>query len=358
MILALASSGDTLFNTKQRLPFIHNQRIEQLEAGQVVVVPDLLVHQDSASPEIIKRLIQEGLRSSLTIPLLSQGQLMGVLSLFDVAFNHFTGEHEEIASEVANQLAIAIHQSRLNEKIQRHADELEERVAQRTAQLETANKELEAFAYSVSHDLRTPLRSINGFSQIVLKDYGEKLDAVGARYLHNVSASAVRMGKLIDDLLHLSRVSRAEMHYKMVDLSAIAHAIIAELQEISSDRIVDIRITPDLMAQGDANLLRVVMQNLLENAWKYTIHRDRAHIEFGIEEIDGVNVFFVRDDGAGFNMAYAQNLFGAFQRLHRDDEFPGTGIGLATVQRIIHRHGGSIWAEAVVEQGATFYFVL
>jgi len=357
-IFALETDADTVLFTGLSQPFVRNNRIEQLEAGQVIMVPNLQLYENAASPAAIKQLIKEGIQSAIHVPLIAQGQLIGVLSLLDISPDYFTDEHQEIAGEVAAQLAIAIHQNRLNEQIQRHADELEERVAQRTAQLETANKELEAFAYSVSHDLRTPLRSINGFSQILLKDYEEKLDAVGVRYLHNVSSSAVRMGELIDDLLHLSRVSRVEMHYKMVDLSAIAHAIIAELREITPDRLVEIHITPNLIAKGDTTLLRVVMQNLLENAWKYTSHHDLAYIEFGTEEIDGVEVFFVRDNGAGFNMAYSQNLFGAFQRLHREDEFPGTGIGLATVQRIIHRHGGIIWGDAVVEEGATFYFVL
>jgi len=235
---------------------------------------------------------------------------------------------------------------------------LEQRVEERTAELAAVNSELETFSYSVSHDLRAPLRGIDGFSQALLEDYADKVDAEGQNYLHRIRAASQRMGQLIDDLLDLSRVTRTDMHREAVDLSSIAQAIATELRESDSERDVEFVIEEGAVVTGDTPLLRAVMENLLGNAWKYTGKHQRAKIEFGITRNDGNLAYFVRDDGAGFDMAYAANLFGVFQRLHGSSEFEGTGIGLATVQRIIHRHGGRIWAEGAVEQGATFYFTL
>ena len=234
----------------------------------------------------------------------------------------------------------------------------EEALKSYATQLEAANAELDAFAYSVSHDLRAPLRSIDGFSQALLEDYADRVDAAGRDYLQRVRAAAQRMGVLIDDLLELSRVTRSEIHREPVDLSALARSVAAELARGTPTRQVDVAIAPGLFAEGDARLLRVVLENLLGNAWKYTAKNARARIEFAAAEHDGRPAYYVRDDGAGFDMAYAGKLFGAFQRPHRTAEFEGTGIGLATVQRIIHRHGGRVWAEGAVEQGATFYFTL
>ena len=235
---------------------------------------------------------------------------------------------------------------------------LEQRVKERTAQLEAANKELEAFAYSVSHDLRAPLRSVDGFSQALLEDYADQLDSTAQDYLRRVRAASQRMGQLIDDLLKLSRVTRGELSHTQIDLSALAQEIATELQHTQPERLVEFDITPGLSACGDARLLRLVLENLLGNAWKFTRHHAQVHIEFSCMHVDNDTIYFVRDDGAGFDMAYADKLFGAFQRLHSSTEFEGTGIGLATVQRIIHRHGGRLWAEAEVEKGATFYFTL
>jgi len=225
-------------------------------------------------------------------------------------------------------------------------------------ELELANKELESFTYSVSHDLRAPLRSIDGFSQALLEDYEDKLDAQGKDYLQRVRAASQRMGELIDDLLNLSRVSRTELHVESVDLSEIGKAIVAELKETHPERQVEFVVQEGVTVHGDKNLLRVVMRNLLDNAWKYTGKHEHARIEFGLFWQKGEAIYFVRDDGAGFDMAYGNKLFNPFQRLHNMDEFPGTGIGLSTVQRIIHRHGGNIWAEGALEKGATFYFTL
>ncbi len=225
-------------------------------------------------------------------------------------------------------------------------------------ELEQANKELKSFTYSVSHDLRAPLRSIDGFSLALLEDYADQLDAQGKDYLQRVRAASQRMGELIDDLLALSRVSRTAMHYEEVDLSSMARAVIGELREAEPERQVEFIIADGLTALGDKSLLRIVMENLLRNAWKYTGKHARARIEFGLTWQEGMPVYFVRDDGAGFDMAYSDKLFNPFQRLHNADEFPGIGIGLSTVQRIIHRHGGEVWAEAAPEKGATFYFTI
>jgi PAS domain S-box-containing protein len=236
---------------------------------------------------------------------------------------------------------------------------LERRVVERTAELEAANKELEAFSYSVSHDLRAPLRGIDGFSKALLERYTDQLDDKGKHYLQRIRAGTQRMGELIDDLLTLSRVTRSEMRRTTIDLSAMVYEIAAELHSTQPERQVEWAIAPELVAEGDARLLRVVLENLLNNAWKFTSNRLQTCIEFGaILKEDAKVAYFVHDNGAGFDMAYANKLFGAFQRLHSTDQFPGTGIGLATVQRIIHRHGGRVWAEGKVEGGATFYFML
>jgi signal transduction histidine kinase len=236
--------------------------------------------------------------------------------------------------------------------------ELEQRVRERTAQLVAANRELEAFSYSVSHDLRAPLRGIDGWTLAFLEDYGQRLDDQGRTYLNQVRTETQHMGQLIDDMLSLSRVSRVEMQRETVDLSALARAITGRLRETGPERLVEVVIQEGLTAAGDPRLLEIALSNLLDNAWKFTGKRPNGFIEFGRITQEGPPVFLVRDNGAGFDPAYADKLFGVFQRLHKTAEFPGTGIGLATVQRILHRHGGRVWAEAAVGRGATFYFTL
>lgn len=240
----------------------------------------------------------------------------------------------------------------------KYHQQLEELVEERTNELTAVNKELEAFSFSVSHDLRAPLRSIDGFSEALLEDYVTKLDATGHDYLQRIRAAAQKMGQLIDALLDLSRVTRRELLKDTVDLSALAQDALKDLQHGEAEREVACTIQPGIRAKGDKQLLRIVMANLLGNAWKYTSKNSQAQIEFGTKVENGETIYFVRDNGAGFDMTYATKLFGAFQRMHHDDEFPGTGVGLATVSRIINKHGGRIWAESAPGKGATFYFTL
>lgn len=242
------------------------------------------------------------------------------------------------------------------EEQERKIRKLNQELLERAAALETANKELEAFSYSVSHDLRAPLRSIDGFSQAIIEDYEDGFDERGKDYLRRVRAAAQRMALLIDDMLNLSRVSRNEMVSQEIDLSGMAKDIAEKLRSLQPGRRAEFIIQPGIKARGDGQLLRIALENLFDNAWKYTSKHPAARIEFGCRTIDGEQVCFIKDDGSGFDMKYAQKLFGAFQRMHTEEEFPGTGIGLATVQRIIHRHGGEIWAESEVEKGTVFNF--
>ena len=280
--------------------------------------------------------------------------------LTDVLYN--ASVYRDAADSVLGVFAAAHDvtvQKRAEEEIRQLNVHLERRVLERTTELQAANQELEAFSYSVSHDLRAPLRSIDGFSQAILEDYADKLDGQGREHLGRVRAATQHMGNLIDDLIKLAHVARAEMKREAVDLSVLAADVLASLRKREPERKVDWHIESGLIAQGDDHLLRVVLDNLLGNAWKFTGKTANATIEFGaLHQETGRQAYFVRDNGVGFDMTYAGKLFGAFQRLHSVSEFPGTGIGLATVQRIIHRHGSRVWAESAVGEGATFYFSL
>ncbi len=249
-------------------------------------------------------------------------------------------------------------QKRARDEIRRLNADLEARVQRRTAALQAVNRELEAFAYSVSHDLRAPLREIDGFARALEEDCGPAMDETGRKYLLHIRRAAGRMGDLIEGLLTLSRVAREAMHLDRVDLSALAREISGALVRRDGGRVVEFRIAEGLAALGDHRLIRSALENLLENAWKFTARRAAARIDFGQEASGGETAYFVRDNGAGFDMAYAARLFRAFQRLHRAEEFPGLGLGLANVQRIIHRHGGRVWAEGRVNGGATVWFTL
>ncbi len=241
-------------------------------------------------------------------------------------------------------------------EVRRINAELEQRVAARTLQLESANRELEAFAYAVSHDLRAPLRSMSGFSQILHETASADLDEKSRDYLRRIRDSSLRMSTLIDDLLSLSRISRSELVPRTISLSQIATDAAATIRERYPGRQVEIAIEPGMVVRGDTRLLRIAMENLLDNAWKYTANEATARINVGSQPGEDGPVYFVCDNGVGFDMAYSAKLFGPFQRLHAESQFPGTGIGLVTVQRIVARHGGRIWAQAEPDHGATFFF--
>lgn len=272
----------------------------------------------------------------------AQKAILNILEDFDVEKNKVEQINREMAGEIAER------------------EKAEEGLQQAKAAADAANRELEAFSYSVAHDLRAPLRAIDGFSQVLLEDYAGQLDAAGQASLERIRAGSQHLARLIDDLLELSRVTRSEIHRARVDLSALARKIAAELRTTAPDRLAEFVIADELVAEGDARLLQIVLENLLGNAWKFTAKRERARVEFdALPQAEGdVPAYFVRDNGAGFDMAYADKLFGAFQRLHSVEEFPGTGIGLATVQRIVHRHGGRVRGEGQLGSGATFYFTL
>jgi signal transduction histidine kinase len=258
---------------------------------------------------------------------------------------------DELNAELAERQRIENEVRLLNE-------ELESRVAQRTAELQNANSELQSFSYSVSHDLRAPLRSISGFSNILLEDYTRNLDAKGLDYLNRICRASQRMAQLIDDLLSLSKITRNPLNPTLVNLSDLAHDVVGEIKRTQPDRRVDIIIAPHVMARADPNLMRIALQNLLDNAWKFTGKSPNPKIEFGSCLLNGTPTFFIRDNGAGFDMTFAETLFFPFKRLHSEDEFEGTGIGLATVRRILQRHGGQIWARGEINKGATFFFTL
>ena len=338
------------------------------QQGRIQAVAD--IYNYGLSDCHIQVLSQFQIRANLVVPLLQGQKLWGLLCINQCrAPREWQTTEIEFVSQIGNHLGVALKHAELLADLR--AEVLERLQAQEAAQslnqglqraiieLQAVNRELEAFSYSVSHDLRAPLRSIDGFSQALLEDYCNILDPTGQNFLQRIRGATQRMGQLIDDLLNLSRVTRSEMHLELVDLSLLASNICTELHHSQPERQVEFIIQPGLLAEGDTRLLRVILINLLNNAWKFTSKHPQTRIEFGASQSEsGVPVYFVRDDGAGFDMAYANKLFGPFQRLHSMNEFPGNGIGLATVQRIVHRHGGRVWAEGAVEQGATFYFTL
>ena len=298
------------------------------------------------------------------LPLFRGEQLVGMAAVANRPSGYDEALVEQLQPFTAT-CAVLIEAYR-NSQRRRHAEgmlrqlnlELEDHVNQRTSELQASIRELESFSYSVSHDLRSPLRGINGFARLLLEDYGERLDEHGKEYLRRICSATLRMSELIDGMIDLAQLTREPIHLAEVNLSRLAESIARELQHAEPDREVEFTAMPDIRARGDERLLRVALHNLLSNAWKFTARKAVASVEFGARRTGSSLAYYVRDDGAGFDMKYADKLFGAFQRLHGVKEFAGTGIGLATVQRIVQRHGGLVWAEGETDKGATFYFTL
>lgn len=303
------------------------------------------------------------------IKLQNDDEFTNLSNAFNVMATKLSDSYHTLENEIAErrlaEIALQKIQGDLEERVlERTAEldrlnqELEKRVADRTAQLELTNRELESFAYSVSHDLRAPLRSIDGFSRILLEDSADQLDDDGKKNLEIIRTSTQRMGQLIDDLLQLSVITRSQFTTQPVDLSALVNTVIESLIKANPHRLIQLTIQPDCLAVANENLMRIALENLIGNAWKFSSTRAESKIEFGRQLQNDHPVYFIRDNGVGFDMKYVSKLFGAFERLHTSIEFPGTGIGLATVQRIIHRHGGKIWIEGRLNEGATVYFTI
>lgn len=355
-VIALSASPPIAGADVGAIPLAEFAPRPTFEANRTLRVDDISTL--TGASKVVGRLAEIGMRSLLTQAIHAGGSLLGVLTLATTRAAAFGREHEEITREVSDQLGIAILQSRLHLELASHATDLERRVAQRTARIEAVNRELESFSYSVSHDLRSPLRAIEGFGKAVLEAHDEQLPPESRELLGRIIGSTEQMQRLIDDLLRLARTTAGDAVAQTVDLGDLAESIAAELRAGQPERRVELVVAPRLEVRGDRRLLRLALENLLGNAWKYTSKHASARVEIGVEHSIEGDVYFVRDDGAGFDMRQADRLFRPFQRLHSADDFEGSGIGLATVQRIIHRHGGRIWAEGALERGATFYFTL
>jgi signal transduction histidine kinase len=331
---------------------------EALE-GQTSVIIRALRSRSSATTEPAGNRLKPARGSEVLIPLRTHGKVLGILTLAShsepEAIDH---DEQRFLIDVGRQAALAIDNTRLYHRAVELAEELERRVVERTEQLETVNSELEAFTYSVSHDLRGPLRGIDGFSQALAEDYGDRLDETALGYLGRIRRGASRMGELIDDLLSLSRLSQSPLRPGPVNLGKLARKLFAELQETAPGRAARLVLQGNLDTVADRRLLTIALENLLANSWKFSANGAETVITVGARQQDGETVFFVQDNGVGFDMEYAAKLFMPFQRLHSHHEFEGSGIGLATVHRIISRHGGHIWAEGTVDKGASIFFTL
>ena len=357
-IRPLAWCGDEGYIAKAKITWADSER-GQGPAGLAVRTGRTHFFQDFAKDPAAapwrETALSLGYLSSIAVPLVDgDGNVFALFSLYSAEVNHFNPTEVRLLEELGADISFGI--VALREMVKRR--QAEDELKQRTIELEASNHELEAFSYSVSHDLRAPLRSITGFSNVLLEDYNDELDKEGKSYLKKISDAGELMGQLMDDLLKLSRVTRSDLSRERVDLSDMARKIVNALRKDEPKRKVKVTIASDMIADGDKNLLNLALQNLLGNAWKYSSKTSEPRIEMGIIERNGKMAYFVRDNGVGFDMAYANKLFQPFQRLHKASEFAGTGIGLATVQRIIRRQGGEVWAEGKVGEGATFYFTL
>jgi signal transduction histidine kinase len=304
-------------------------------------------------------LVSMNIDSYFGAPILTKEHgVIGLVSVMDVNPMELNEWTAPVLGVFASRLAIELQRKRAVDELQQLNNTLEERIIERTRDLEASNRELAAFSYSVSHDLRAPVRTINSFMNILFEDFGDQFSSEASDYLKRIKRAGTKLDNLIDDLLELSRVTRTEMLRKRVDISRLVYEEIQILKEMSPDRNVDIRIAEKLESWGDEGLIKILFQNLLSNAWKYTAQNENPIIEIGRVESKDNNNFFIKDNGIGFDMKYSDQLFQPFQRLHTDQEFEGNGVGLATIMRIIIRHGGEIWPESEVGKGTTFYFTL
>jgi PAS domain S-box-containing protein len=329
---------------------------ESPRSGSVRYIEDLTALEDP--PPLYRQLLGEGIRTLLSVPLLVEGEAIGEISLGSPTPAAFNAEHRDIALEIATPLAIAIQHARLREELSRQTGELERRLSERGAAVRAAIAELETVLYSISHDLRAPLRQLLGFSRLLLDECGPGLDPSASHYAQRIHEAADQMTTLVDDLINLSRIGRQDLLRREVSLTPLVEDVVGQFRAPADGRVIDWQIEELPTVECDPGLVKIAVTNLLSNAVKFTRPRDRATIRIRPVRSDGQVGLAVEDNGVGFKMAYAGKLFGMFQRLHRPDEFEGNGAGLAVVQRIAHRHGGKVWAEGEPDSGATFYMTL
>jgi signal transduction histidine kinase len=321
---------------------------------QAVIIEDIYadsrIPHDAYRPTFVKSLVMMPIRTMEPI---------AAIGAYWASRHKATPEEVSLLQALADSTSVAMEAAGIFANLEKRVAERTDELNRRTVELEVLNRELEAFSYSVAHDLRAPLITIDGFAEVLKETTGEALDEAGLSHLGHIQTAVARMHRLIEDLLGLSKIVRAPMSKVAVDLSALGREIAQRLRDSAPQRVGEFVVAPDLKAQGDHGLIRIVLENLLSNAWKFTSKREHAHIELdAVKGAEGATVFRVKDNGAGFDPRYATKLFGPFQRCHAQSDFPGTGIGLATVQRIVHRHGGKIWVEAQAERGASFFFTL
>ncbi|MEO8139603.1 MAG: PAS domain S-box protein [Gemmatimonadota bacterium] len=341
---------------RYQLSLFGPRAVATLHAGQTLIIRN--VTAELSAGEGAEMFSAIGIQAIITCPLVKEGVLRAMMAVHQTVPRNWQPSEITIVRDVVERCWATIERRTAEARVHQLNAALEERVIERTAQLEAANKELEAFSYSVSHDLRAPLRAVDGFSQAVLDDYGPQLPAEGQRQLHTIRESAQRMGALIDDLLKFARLSRLAVNRQGIDTAKLVRTVLQDLGAPWPGRVIELRVGPLPSSVGDPALLKQVWMNLISNALKYTGKREKVVLEIGCVQTNGIDTFFVRDNGAGFDMRYADKLFGVFQRLHRAEDYEGTGVGLAIVQRVVHRHGGRVWADAAVDRGATFYFTL